>query len=87
MNDTFINELKRICGSVLENELLSLHTTFKVGGPCRAMALPENIDELRGVCNFAMIPMFNILYWARAVTFLRQIADMTELLLSRQASF
>lgn len=31
------------------NEPMNLHTTFRIGGPCDVMAIPENIDDIRDV--------------------------------------
>ena len=51
------NKLKEICGSrVLENEPMSEHTSFKVGGPASLYAAVANADELAQVlraCNEA----------------------------------
>ncbi len=33
----------------LKDELLSKHTTYKVGGPCSYMVFPKNVDELKKI--------------------------------------
>lgn len=46
-----INRLKALLtdGRVLVNERLDRHTTFKVGGPCKALLLAETTEELKAV--------------------------------------
>ena len=34
----------------LENELLSKHTTFGIGGPCKLMTFPKSIEEIFELC-------------------------------------
>lgn len=36
---------------LLENEALSQHSSFKIGGPVRAMAMPENNEQLAALCK------------------------------------
>lgn len=49
MTDLIIRELKNIVGSgaVLINEPMKNHTTFRIGGPCGVMLLPESREEIR----------------------------------------
>lgn len=42
----FINLLNRFKIKYVEDELLSLHSTFKIGGPCDLFVVPDNEDEL-----------------------------------------
>lgn len=61
MEKCFIDDLKDLCSSVNENVILAEHTTFKVGGPCAAMAIPETVSELRVTvlfCKKNNIPYF-----------------------------
>lgn len=56
MNDftLIINELRRAFPTLklLENEPLSRHTSFRIGGPCAALVQPGSEDELLAVCRF-----------------------------------
>lgn len=47
------NQLLTITKNVLIGEPLSRHTTFKIGGPCDYLVLPETIEELTEVVAFA----------------------------------
>ena len=38
---------------ILENEPLSLHTSFRIGGPARVLALPKNEAETAALVRFA----------------------------------
>lgn len=46
--------------SILTNELMSAHTTFRVGGPAKYYVSPGNIDEIRECINIAR--QYNIEY-------------------------
>ena len=53
MNTVFEN-LKSKGISVVENEPMALHTTFKIGGPAKLMAFPKSEEEISEVikeCN------------------------------------
>ncbi len=57
------NDLIDICGNenVMLQELLSEHTTFRIGGPADYMIVPRNEQELASViklCNSKKIPYF-----------------------------
>ena len=43
------SDLEKIVGreNVKRNEPLGRHTTFRIGGPCKAFVAPENAEELR----------------------------------------
>ncbi len=63
MKDTIYNRLckKLPQGSVLKDELMSKHTSFKIGGPTDIMVLPETIEEIQTVlkiCNEENIEPF-----------------------------
>ncbi len=63
MEITIINELRQIAGAenVLENELMSRHTTFRIGGPADAFVTPRSTEELRQallLCRRAEVPFF-----------------------------
>ncbi|TFH06039.1 MAG: FAD-binding protein, partial [Spirochaetales bacterium] len=48
-------------GEIRQNELMSLHTTFRVGGPADLFALPNSPDQLRSLlteASDARIPCF-----------------------------
>ena len=34
-----------------ESEPMSLHTTFRIGGPARALAVPEDVMSLAKLCS------------------------------------
>ena len=52
-----INELRaalpELCLS--ENEPLSRHTSFRIGGPCAALIQPKSEEELLSVCDFLRV--------------------------------
>lgn len=52
-----ISELKQIVGEdhVKENELMSKHTTFHVGGPARYFVSPSNVEEIIKVIKFCKL--------------------------------
>ena len=48
-----IEKLKKLeIGQVLENEVLRKHTTFKIGGPCVAMCLPDSFENTRRLVEY-----------------------------------
>ncbi|MEK7681065.1 MAG: UDP-N-acetylmuramate dehydrogenase [Patescibacteria group bacterium] len=49
--DAFYNELKNY-GIVKTNELLSKHTTFKIGGPARFFIIVNDLEKLTGLLNY-----------------------------------
>ncbi len=48
-----LQELLRLTPHVSEGELLSRHTTFKIGGPCDYLVLPQSVEEVKQIANFA----------------------------------
>ncbi len=48
-----LHELLRLTPHVLSGELLSRHTTFKIGGPCDYLVLPQSVEEVKQIANFA----------------------------------
>ncbi len=53
--------LKAVCGRVTAEELMSGHTYYKIGGPARYFAVPENCKELSDVLDICVkenIPYF-----------------------------
>lgn len=46
MELTFLEQLKESCSIVLENEPMSEHTTFKIGGPADFFAVPKDAESL-----------------------------------------
>ena len=44
---------KALPGTVLENEPLHLHTTFRIGGPAEIMVLPSSIDDVKETVEIA----------------------------------
>ena len=50
--ESIINKIKKECPNLklLENEPMSRHCSFRIGGPVRAMALPESEEELAAIC-------------------------------------
>lgn len=48
-----IEKLKNLeIGEVLEKEPLKRHTTFKIGGPCMAMCMPDSFENARRLIEF-----------------------------------
>lgn len=48
-----IEKLKKLeIGEVLEKEPLKRHTTFKIGGPCIAMCMPDSFENARRLIEF-----------------------------------
>ena len=50
--ENILSEIKIKCPwmEILENEPMSLHCSFRIGGPVRAMIFPESIDDISGLC-------------------------------------
>ena len=48
-----MNTFPKIKGRVLHNEPLSRHTTFRIGGPCRAWVEAEDEADLKKILAFA----------------------------------
>lgn len=55
MNQTFYQKLKNIVGNneIRENEPMSKHTTFRIGGNADFFVLPKNIEQIQAVLNLA----------------------------------
>ena len=56
IDEDFINDLKYILKNeiILENEIMSKHTTFKIGGPAKVFVIPKTINqiiEIIQLCN------------------------------------
>lgn len=49
---SFLREVRSRCPelTVLENEPMSRHCSFRIGGPCDAMLLPSSIRETEAIC-------------------------------------
>lgn len=65
MNQNLVNELYRIVGkqNVQIEELMSKHTTFRIGGPAQYFVMPQNTEELGQVvllCSAEKMPFFVI---------------------------
>lgn len=65
MPDDFFQVLAKCVGeeNVLENELLSKHTTFRIGGPTRYFLTPDSIEGIKKailVCKENSIPFYII---------------------------
>lgn len=45
--------LPKIKGKLLLNELMSLHTSFKIGGPADILALPKDVSDLQVLLKWA----------------------------------
>lgn len=48
--DSFIKFLKNNNIKYLENEALSKHTSFGIGGPCKIMVFPTSIENIFEIC-------------------------------------
>ncbi len=46
-------KLEALCSTVLAEEPMSRHTTFKIGGPCDYMVLPRTVEEVTNILAFA----------------------------------
>ena len=44
-----INKIKQYTDNVMQNEPMSLHTTFKIGGKADLFITPSTIDELKNI--------------------------------------
>lgn len=51
----FLSAIKGIVGenNVISNELMSAHTTFKVGGPAKYFVIPQSVDHIRKCVELA----------------------------------
>ena len=49
----YIEELKNICGTVLLNEPMSLHTSFRTGGPAEVFIKAESTENIIGAIDIA----------------------------------
>ena len=51
----FLSSIKDVVGenNVISNELMSAHTTFKVGGPAKYYVVPENAGQIRKCIELA----------------------------------
>lgn len=49
---SFLREARSRCPelTILENEPMSRHCSFRIGGPCGAMLLPSSVSEVETVC-------------------------------------
>lgn len=49
---SFLREARSRCPelTILENEPMSRHCSFRIGGPCDAMLLPSSVSEIETVC-------------------------------------
>ena len=54
MTDTHLKDLKEIVkGLFLENELMSKHTSYGVGGPVKAFIIPKDRLDLINILKFS----------------------------------
>ncbi|WP_227935727.1 UDP-N-acetylmuramate dehydrogenase [Alkalihalobacillus deserti] len=57
--DTFLKQIKKEqIGTIKENEHLSNHTTWKIGGPADVLIEPDNLESLKRLIN--LITLHNI---------------------------
>lgn len=51
----FLSAINEIVGenNVISNELMSAHTTFKVGGPAKYFVIPQSVDHIRKCVELA----------------------------------
>lgn len=51
----FLSAIKDVVGenNVISNELMSAHTTFKVGGPAKYYVVPESVEQIRKCIELA----------------------------------
>lgn len=56
----FFDKLKSICKTVLEDEPMSRHTSFRIGGAADFMVFPESIEEMQQIfrlCKEENVPI------------------------------
>ena len=54
MNETYLKDLKGIVkGQYLENEPMSKHTSYGVGGPVKAFIIPKDRLDLINILKFS----------------------------------
>ena len=63
MTETFIQAVRNAagCAAVLENEPMSRHTTFRIGGPADLFVCPEHTEQIVKIlqlCREAEVPYF-----------------------------
>ncbi len=59
MDSEFFSKLKSTCSTVLQNEPMNRHTTFKIGGAADFFAIPSTNEEVINtikLCNSSQIP-------------------------------
>ena len=50
----YLNELRKIVdGQILENEPMSKHTTYGIGGPAKVFIKPKDHDDLAKILKFS----------------------------------
>lgn len=62
--DAFFRELEKIT-AVKKNELMSEHTTFKIGGPAKYFAEPKNKEEIKALLSLAKSNSVNVFVLGR----------------------
>ena len=60
---------------ILEAELMSRHTTFRIGGPADFFLVPENADEIKKIIAVCKEKMFRILFLEMEAIFLSVTED------------
>ena len=56
----FFDELKSVCKTVLKDEPMSRHTSFRIGGAAEFFALPEDAEEIQKIfklCKMHDVPI------------------------------
>ena len=78
---SLIQELRKVCPGLelRENELMSRHTTFRIGGPARLMALPVTEEEAEAAVRCARDWASPHFIWATEATFWWRTGDTTGL--------
>lgn len=67
--EKLINYIKSFGGKYAENEPMSRHTTFKIGGAARLMFFPKSTDEASNVIKFCRKEISDISLSATAPIF------------------
>lgn len=52
ISSEFKSEISKLCNTVLFDEPMAAHTSFKVGGPAQVVAIPSDVKQLEDLVSF-----------------------------------
>lgn len=84
MIDNFYNKLKQLCPSVIQNELLSQHTSIGVGGKAQYFLATNNLQEIIDAFKLAQSFNINILFLGGGTNLIVSDRDFSGLVISPQ---